>query len=103
MAEKKYVTFSMRLTPEQKRKIERLAQRKGTSQKEAVLSLVDEAINGAQEEPVTAQPDSSNVEDEEPIVAQPGSFLEGIEHIIGSCEGPPDLSTNPKYMEGYGR
>ena len=87
MAEKKYIHFSMRVTPEQKRKIERLAQRKGTSQKEAVLALVEEAIK----------------DDEEPIVAQPGSFLEGIEHIFGSCEGPSDLSTNPKYMEGYGR
>ncbi len=87
MAEKKYIRFSMRVTPEQKRKIERLAQRKGTSQKAAVLSLIEEALDG----------------EEEPIVAQPGSFLEGIEHIIGSCEGPSDLSTNPKYMEGYGR
>ena len=85
MAEKKYVRFSMRLTPEQKRKIERLAQRKGTSLKEAVLSLVEDAV-----------------EDEEPIVAQPGSFLEGIEHIIGSCEGPSDLLRDPDRMKGYG-
>ncbi|MCZ6757909.1 MAG: hypothetical protein O7C39_06480 [Bacteroidetes bacterium] len=30
------------------------------------------------------------------------SFLYGIEHLIGSIEGPGDLSTNPKYMEGFG-
>ena len=88
MAEKKYVTFSMRLTPEQKRKIERLAQRKGTSQKEAVLSLVEDALNGEDEE--------------EPIVTQPGSFIDGIEHIIGSCEGPSDLLRDPDRMKGYG-
>ena len=86
MAEKKYVRFSMRLTPEQKHKIERLAQRKGTSQKEAVMALVEDAV-----------------EDEEPIVPRPGSFLDKYRDIIGSCEGPSDLSTNPKYMEGYGQ
>ncbi len=27
-----------------------------------------------------------------------------IKHLIGSCKGgSPDLSTNPKHMEGYGR
>jgi len=27
-----------------------------------------------------------------------------IKHLIGSCRGgSPDLSTNPKHMEGYGR
>ncbi len=87
MAEKKYIRFSMRVTPEQKRKIERLAQRKGTSQKEAVMALVEEAVE----------------DDEEPIVPRPGSFLDKYRDIIGSCEGPPDLSTNPKYMEGYGQ
>jgi len=87
MAEKKYIHFSMRVTPEQKRKIERLARRKGTSQKEAVMALVEEALDG----------------EEEPIVVQPGSFYDKFKHIIGSVEGPPDLSTNPKYMEGFGQ
>lgn len=27
-----------------------------------------------------------------------------IKHLIGSCKGgSPDLSTNPKHLEGYGR
>lgn len=86
MAEKKYVTFSMRLTPEQKRKIERLAQRKGTSQKKAVMALVEDAV-----------------EDEEPIVARPGSFLDKYRDIIGSCEGPSDLLRDPDRMKGYGQ
>ncbi len=102
MAEKKYVTFSMRLTPEQKRKIERLAQRKGTSQKKAVLSLVEEALNGEDEEPVVDQPDSHH-EDEEPIIPRPGSFYDKFKHIIGSCEGPPDLLRDPDRMKGYGQ
>ncbi len=87
MAEKKYLRFSMRVTPEQKRKIERLAQRKGTSQKEAVLSLIEDALDG----------------EEEPIVPRPGSFLDKYRDIIGSCEGPPDLLRDPNRMEGYGQ
>ena len=26
-----------------------------------------------------------------------------IKHLLGVGEGPGDLSTNPKYMEGFGR
>jgi hypothetical protein len=78
--------FGMKLTPAQKDKIRRLAKRQGVSQKRAVMDLVDEAV------------------EEEPIEEAPkGSFLEGIEHLSGSVHGPGDLSTNPKYMEGFGR
>jgi hypothetical protein len=31
------------------------------------------------------------------------SFLEAAREFIGCGEGPEDLSTNPKYMEGYGQ
>ncbi len=79
------VWFGMKLTPEQKRKIKRLAEREGTSAKEAVLRLVEKAL--AQDLPDT--PD--------------GSFLEGIEALIGSVEGPTDLSSNPEHLEGFGR
>jgi hypothetical protein len=30
------------------------------------------------------------------------TFGELAGHLIGVAEGPPDLSSNPKYMEGYG-
>lgn len=62
-----------------------MADREGTSAKEAVLRLVEQAL-----------------EDEE-LEAPEGSFLSGIEHLVGSAEGPSDLSTNPKYMEGFGQ
>lgn len=75
----------MKVTPEQKRKIKRLAEREGTSAREAVLRLVEQALA------------------EEAISAPDGSFLSGIEGIIGSVEGPVDLASNPKYMEGFGR
>lgn len=30
------------------------------------------------------------------------SFLDLAGDLVGSCEGPGDLSTNPKYMAGFG-
>jgi hypothetical protein len=32
-----------------------------------------------------------------------GSALELAGDLVGCLEGPGDLSTNPKYMEGFGR
>jgi hypothetical protein len=32
----------------------------------------------------------------------PGSCLERAGDLVGCLEGPGDLSTNPKYMEGFG-
>ncbi len=90
MAEVDYVWFGMKVTPEQKRKIKRLAALRGTSQKAAVLDAVEHEL-GAEDQSEEDLPE-----------AQPGSFLEGIEDLVGSVEGPPDLSTNPKYMEGFG-
>ena len=79
------VWFGMKVTPEQKARIRRLAQREGTTAKEAILRLVD----GALEEP--NQP------------ARVGSFLDGIEHLVGCLDGPSDLATNPDHMQGFGK
>ncbi len=38
-----------------------------------------------------------------PAAAPAGSFYERAKHLIGVASGPGDLSTNPKYMEGYGK
>jgi hypothetical protein len=84
MGEPKPVWFGMKVTPEQKRKIQYLAEREGTSAKNVVLRLVDRAL-----------------EEKAPLAAA-DSFLSGIEHLIGSVDGPADLSTNPKYLEGCG-
>jgi hypothetical protein len=32
-----------------------------------------------------------------------GPDFESIKHLFGVAEGPADLSTNPKYMEGFGQ
>jgi hypothetical protein len=81
---KKIEWFGMKLTPDQKDKIRKLAARRGVSQKQAVMQLVDEAV------------------EDEPIEAEPGSFLDRNRDLCGVFEGPGDLSTNPAYMEGYG-
>jgi len=85
MGKIKPLWFGMKVTAEQKRKIRRLAEREGLSAKEAVLRLVEQALSG------------------DKIEVQQDSFLSGIEDLIGSVEGPSDLSTNPKYMSGFGR
>ncbi len=85
MGKSKTVWFGMKVTPAQKRKIKTLAEREGTSAKEAVLRLVEQALS------------------DDKLEAPDGSFLSGIEDFIGSIEGPSDLASNPKYMEGFGR
>lgn len=83
---KKTKWFGMKLTPEQKKKIEKLAEQRGTNQKEAVMELVDEAVQ------------------EEPIEPNPGSFYDKHQEDCGFFEGPRDLSSNPeKYMKGFGK
>ncbi|MEX0719719.1 MAG: hypothetical protein WD059_03555 [Balneolaceae bacterium] len=82
---KKTVWFGMKVTPEQKEKIKKLAQQKGVSQKEAVLELIESEVN------------------EINIVAEPGSFLDEARDLIGIGAGPGDASTNPKYMKDFGK
>lgn len=79
------VWFGMKLTPEEKAEIKELARQQGTSAKQAVMALVETAVN------------------QEPVRAPKGSFLEGIEDIVGSVEGVRGLSTNPRHMEDFGK
>lgn len=85
MGKQQPVWFGMKVTPEQKRKIRHLADREGTSAKEAVIRLVEEALA------------------KEQLHSATGSFVSGIENIIGSIDGPTDLASNPKLLDGFGR
>ncbi len=76
--------FGMKLTPAEKAKIKLLADKKGVTQKEAVMGLVNEEMLEYQ------------------INAKSGSILEKMQKYVGVIAGPGDLSTNPKHMEGYG-
>jgi hypothetical protein len=39
--------------------------------------------------------------DEKPIGT--GSCLDLAKDLVGSAEGPPDLSTHPRHMKGFGK
>jgi hypothetical protein len=89
MNQAKHSWFGMKLTPAERQKIERLAKREGLTAKQAILRAVDKALEG----------------DSLPS-PQPGSFLENIEDLVGSVdsdEGPIDLASNPKHLQGLGR
>lgn len=79
------VWFGMKVTPAEKARIKRLARVEGVTAKEAVLRLVNHALEERGGEP-----------------PHPGSFLDGIEHLVGSVSGPSDLSTNPDHLRGFG-
>lgn len=79
------VWFGMQLTATQKARIKRLARVEETTAKEAMLRLVDAAL------------------DEREQVLRTGSFLDGIEPLVGSVSGPRDLSTSPDHLRGFGR
>ena len=79
--------FGMRLAPHERRQIEQLAEARGTNMKDAILDAVRRQLE----------------ELAEPFRAEPGSVLEGLEDVVGSAEGPADLSSNRDYLEGYGR
>jgi hypothetical protein len=88
MPKKRIVWFGMKLSPEQKRKIELLARECGLSQKEAVMTAVDAALNDKVDE----------------LEVQKESFLDAYEKYCGAVEGPGDLNVNrTQYMRGYGR
>jgi hypothetical protein len=54
--------------------------------------------------PVSSQPKEANPKPRGPNrIPTPGSALELAGDLVGCVEGPGDLTTNPKYMEGYGR
>ena len=83
--------FGMRLAPDERRQIERLAEARGTTMKDAVLDAVRQQL---------ADLARRDAQEDEPYV--PTGRLKGAKHLIGSIDGPEDLSTNPAHLEGYG-
>lgn len=89
MAENATEWFGMRVTPTQKEKIKRLAEREDTTQKAAVLNAVERELS-----------------EDDAVEAQPGSVLELTRDLVDvepDADAPTDLSTNPKHMEDYGK
>ena len=77
-------TISLKLPDGLHTKLERTARHQGQSKSEVVRAALERFLNGKR-------------------TAAPVSFLEAAGDLIGCVEGPGDLSTNPKYMEGFGK
>ena len=78
------------LTPEQLHKLHLLSERAGKSESEVLDDLLSQAE-------VTLPPATNGQHPTESLhdrLSEAG--------ILGSFSGPGDLSTNPKYMEGFG-
>ena len=69
--------LSLKLPASLRVKLDRAAKTRGQSRSEVVRAALEEYLNG-----------------ERPVLAG---------DLIGSGEGPGDLSSNPKYLEGFGR
>ena len=76
-------TLSLKVPENLLRKLERAARQRGQSKSEVIRSALQQYLNGERTIP-------------------PGSALEAAGPWIGCVEGPGDLATNPKYMEGFG-
>ena len=73
-------TFSLKLPPSLSIKLERAAKQRGQSKSEIMRAALAQFLDS--ERPISA--------------------LELSGDLVGCGEGPGDLSTNPKYMEGFG-
>ena len=76
-------TISLKLPEGLHGKLERSARQQRRSKSDVVRRALEQFLNDKHETP-------------------PMSFLEAAGDLIGCVEGAGDLSTNPKYMEGFG-
>jgi metal-responsive CopG/Arc/MetJ family transcriptional regulator len=74
-------TLSLKLPLSLSVKLERAAKKRGQSKSAVVRAALEQFLKGE----------------------RPLSALELAGDLVGCCEGPADLSTNPKYLEGYGK
>jgi hypothetical protein len=77
-------TVSLKLPASLSVRLERTAKKRGQSKSEILRAALEQYLNGEHGIP-------------------PGSALEAVAPWVGCVEGPGDLSTNPKYMEGFGK
>ncbi len=77
-------TVSLKLSDALLRKLERAARERGQSKSAVIRSALEQHFNGERSEP------------------RPVSALELAGDLVCSVKGPGDLSTNPRYLEGFG-
>jgi metal-responsive CopG/Arc/MetJ family transcriptional regulator len=78
-------TLSLKLPAGLRARLERAAREEGQSKSEIVRSALEQYLNGQRRS------------------QRPMSALELAADLVGCAKGPRDLSTNPKYMKGYGK
>lgn len=80
---------AIELSASQKERLAEIAERTGKD----CSTVVDELLASASLNPVPS-----------PTGTDAKNLLEALEAVgaVGCFDGPPDLSTNPKYMEGFG-
>jgi len=78
-------TVSLKLPSGLNAKLERAAKQRGQSKSAIVRAALEGFLNGATTKVRTP------------------SALDLAGDLVGCVQGPGDLSTNPKYMEGFGK
>jgi metal-responsive CopG/Arc/MetJ family transcriptional regulator len=73
-------TVSLKLPPALSIRLDRAAKKRGQTKSEVIRAALEQFLNGE----------------------RPTSALELAGDLVGCAKGPGDLSTNPKYMEGFG-
>ena len=88
-------TWGMRVSPEEREALERLAELERSTMKAAVLTAVRRRL---------AELGRSAGDGGSALTATPGSYLERAQAagVVGFIEGPGDLSTNKAYLEDFG-
>ena len=76
-------SMSMKIPEGLHKRLERAAKERNTSKSNVVREALEQFFNGR-------------------ASVRPISALELAGDLVGCAEGPSDLSTNPKYMEGFG-
>jgi hypothetical protein len=77
-------TLSLKLPRALSVKLDRAAKQRGQTKSAVARAALEQFLNGE-------------------LAIPPGSLLEAVQPWIGCVQGPGDLSTSPKYMEGFGK
>ena len=77
-------TVSLRMPSALHARLTSIARRKQTSQSDVLREALEAYVRLTSEQ-------------------QPGSAYDLVSDLLGSLEGPADLSTNPRHLEDYGR
>ncbi len=78
-------TMSLKLPDELHEQVRRLAEQRGQSKSELVRTALEQFLGGGNG------------------TSKPMSALELAGDLVGSCQGPGDLSTNKQYLEDFGK